>query len=87
MTTPTPPPNIQCRTCHDSMNRPTMIHISMPGDTPTYIVQCPNKCMEPVYKDTDIPFRDFPVAFRRYLDQPHTGQLAHDDPRNFFYAS
>ena len=34
--------------------------------------------------EIDIPFRRFPVAFQRLLEQPHTGELAHNDPHNFF---
>ena len=61
-----------------------MTYFSMPGDTPTYTVSCPNNCTEPVHMEIDIPFRRFPVAFQRLLEQPHTGELAHNDPHNFF---
>ena len=53
--------NIRCGNCSDSTNRPVMTHMKMPGDTPTYTVGCPNKCMDAVYMEIDIPLRHFPA--------------------------
>ena len=36
--------------------------------------------------EIDIPLRQFPAAFQHLLEQPHTDQLALDDPRIFFYV-
>ena len=68
------------------MNRPVMTHVSPPGETPTYIVHCPNKCMESIYLEIDISLPQFPAAFELCLEQPHTGELAPNDPRSFFYV-
>ena len=36
--------------------------------------------------EIDMPPHRFPAAFQHWLGQPHTGELAHNDPRNFFYV-
>ena len=78
--------SIRCRSCHDSTKRPVMTHMRTPGEAPSYTVGCPNKCMDAVYMEIDIPLRQFPAAFQHLLEQPHTDQLALDDPRIFFYV-
>ena len=78
--------SIRCRSCHDSTKRPVMTHMRTPGEAPSYTVGCPNKCMDAVYMEIDIPLRQFPAAFQLCLEQPHTDQLAADDLRNFFYV-
>ncbi len=64
-----------------------MTHMRTPPEAPIYTVGCPNKCMDAVYMEIDLPFRRFPAAFQHLLEQPHPGQLAPDDPRNFFYVA
>ena len=81
-----PLPNIRCRTCHDSTNLPVMTLFNTPSETPIYTIGCPNACAEHVRLEMDIPLRQFPVAFQHSLEQPQTGELAHNDPRNFFYV-
>ena len=79
-----PLPNIQCGTCHDSTNPPVATRFNTPGEPPIYTVGCPNACAEPVRLEIDILPRQFPAAFLRILEQPQTGELVHNDPRNFF---
>ena len=82
----TPLHNIRCRSCHDSAKRPVMTRFDTPSEPPIYTVGCPNACGEPVRLEIDVPFQRFPAVFEICLEQPHTGKLAPDDPRNFFYV-